>query len=99
MSINVSAPLDHTNARGTIDLADRAGQFGRFILNGAKTFRHNISRRRKLRGYLDLDQRMLDDIGITRAEINWALQLPLHVNGALELERVAKARRKVQRRK
>ena len=37
---------------------------------------------------------LLDDIGITRADVRWASGLPLTVNAALELEERATRRRR-----
>lgn len=53
----------------------------------------SIRRRRKLRGYLEFNDRMLNDIGVTREEVEWAVQLPLSENAALKLQQKAKARR------
>jgi hypothetical protein len=41
-----------------------------------------------------LDEHLLDDIGITRADVRWASGLPLTVNAALELEERATRRRR-----
>lgn len=38
-----------------------------------------------------LDESALKDIGITRADVLWASQLPLSVNASLELEKIARA--------
>ena len=40
---------------------------------------------------LSLDERILDDIGVTRDEVRWAASLPLQVNAASELKRLAAA--------
>ena len=40
-----------------------------------------------------LNDRMLDDIGLTRSEVEWAAQLPLKLNAAIEIRRVANRRR------
>ncbi len=40
-----------------------------------------------------LDDRMLDDLGVTREEVLWAASLPLEVNAALALQARAAARR------
>ncbi len=42
-----------------------------------------------------LDERLLDDIGVTREDVAWAVALPIEVNAALALrERVERRRRK-----
>ncbi len=52
--------------------------------------------RRKLRRLRHLEDRVLDDIGITREEVAWAACLPIGVNAALALQDRAKRRRKVE---
>ncbi|MEM1045446.1 MAG: DUF1127 domain-containing protein [Pseudomonadota bacterium] len=42
---------------------------------------------------LHLDERMLDDIGLSRGDIQWAARLPLKVNAALELRRISENRK------
>ena len=42
-------------------------------------------RRRQFRRLLDLDDRMLDDLGVTRAEVVDASYWPLSVNAAVEM--------------
>lgn len=41
-----------------------------------------------------LDDFLLDDIGVNRAEVRWAAGLPLTANAALELEERATRRRR-----
>ncbi|WP_374333679.1 DUF1127 domain-containing protein [Aestuariivirga sp.] len=41
-----------------------------------------------------LDDFLLQDIGVTRADVRWASGLPLSVNAALELEERATRRRR-----
>ena len=55
---------------------------------------HNWKSRRAVAKLLDREDRILDDIGVTRDEIAWASHLPLSHNAACELERVAYRRRK-----
>ena len=62
-----------------------------------KLARHWVARRR-IRSLEGLDDRLLDDIGVSRADVMWAAQLPLSVNPALELEDVAVRRRASMRR-
>lgn len=60
-------------------------------------FVRNWSTRRKVRALQDYDDRLLDDIGVKRFELEWAGRLPLSANAALELETRAYNRRKAQR--
>jgi uncharacterized protein YjiS (DUF1127 family) len=57
----------------------------------------NWRARRSVRNMLELDDRMLADIGVRRDEVAWASQLPLAVNAALELEAAAFSRRRHNR--
>ena len=54
----------------------------------------NWKARRQVRKLQDRDDRILDDIGVTRDEIAWASHLPLSANAAEELDRAAYRRRK-----
>ena len=54
-------------------------------------------RRRRYARLHALDDRMLDDIGVTRAEVDRHAGLPLHRNAALELHAAAVERRRLQR--
>ena len=54
----------------------------------------NWRTRRQVKKLQDRDDRILDDIGVTRDEVAWASRLPLSVNAALELDRAAYRRRK-----
>ena len=67
--------------------------FGRNLLTPWRAWR----RRRRLVRLLDQDDRMLDDIGVTRAEVEWAAGLPLARNAALDLHKVALERRRRER--
>ena len=52
--------------------------------------------RRRFNTLLDLDDHMLDDIGVTRAEVETASRLPLSVNAATELRRMSLTRRRAR---
>ncbi len=58
----------------------------------SRLFRNWRSRRRLARLH-DLDDHLLDDIGVQRVEVDRALSLPLTVNPAHELQRSARRRR------
>ena len=59
--------------------------------------RRNGTRRRTVRRLLDLDDAILHDIGVTRAEANRAAGLPLSVDPLAELYRTAHLRRSRER--
>ncbi|MGI9503925.1 MAG: hypothetical protein ACR2RE_12825 [Geminicoccaceae bacterium] len=52
-----------------------------------------VRRRWRLYRMQRLDDHMLDDIGVTREELEWAISLPLRVNAALALHDRARRRR------
>ena len=49
--------------------------------------------RAAFRHMLTLDDDILDDIGVTRANVEWASQLPLHLSASRELEQLARDER------
>ena len=53
-----------------------------------------LRRRRKFKSLLDLEDQMLDDIGVLRSEVQTAANLPLSVDAATELRRMSLERRK-----
>ena len=57
----------------------------------------NWQARRKVSNLQDLDDRMLADIGVSRAEVEWAARLPLALNAAHELQSLSARRRKYTR--
>ena len=59
-----------------------------------ETRRQNRDRRAAFLNMLRLDDNILDDIGVTRAEVDAAARLPLHLNAADALAATARARRK-----
>jgi len=84
------------------DAFERAGQgaiaapgalLGGFLDRIRRLFRV-IARRRRFKRVLDLEDRLLDDIGVNRAEVEWAARLPLGVNAAEELHRRSLSRRR-----
>ena len=54
----------------------------------------NRMRRRAFNKMLNLDDHLLDDIGVSRAEVIMASYLPLSVNAAQELRRISLERRR-----
>lgn len=52
--------------------------------------------RRALRRITDLDDHLLRDIGVTRAEVELALSAPLTLDAGTELRRLANERRRVE---
>lgn len=55
-----------------------------------------IRRRWGFKNLLDLDDHMLDDIGVQRHEVEYASRLPLSVNAATELRRISLERRRTR---
>ena len=49
-------------------------------------------KRKKFNNLLDLDDQMLDDIGVTREEVQYASRLPLSQDAATELRRISLGR-------
>ena len=50
-------------------------------------------KRKKFKNLLDLEDKMLDDIGVTREEVQQAARLPLSQDAATELRRISLGRR------
>ena len=44
--------------------------------------------RQKLRNLLDAEPWVLEDMGLIRGDVEWALQLPLHARASDELEKL-----------
>ena len=82
------------------DLAPAAS--GRLAL-GATTlaravaaYARNALRRRRIKRLVDLDDHLLDDIGVTRHEVEIATRLPFTHDPTVELRRLAEERRRRQ---
>jgi uncharacterized protein YjiS (DUF1127 family) len=73
------------------------GELGGMRVAGIRIGLANLTRRNRFRRMLDLDDRMLGDIGVLRDEVEFAASLPLAVNAALELRRVVHRRRAMER--
>ncbi|MEM1430755.1 MAG: DUF1127 domain-containing protein [Pseudomonadota bacterium] len=78
------------------DLRSRAPSFFRFPRPEPGIWGKWL-RRRAMKRLLDLDDHMLDDIGVTREEVETAAAMPLSVNAAVELHRTALERRRAGR--
>jgi uncharacterized protein YjiS (DUF1127 family) len=61
---------------------------------GLRRLWRNLKAKRRIVRIGDMDDHMLRDIGVTRAEVQWAAGLPLTVNAALALEERAFHRRR-----
>jgi len=57
----------------------------------------NLWRRNKLMSLEKLEDHMLDDIGITRADLGWARRLPLTRNPLAALDDLARSRSRARR--
>ena len=64
------------------------------IVDAIRTRRQRKLDRAAVQHMLGLEDYMLRDIGLTRADIEWANRLPLSVNAATELEMKAMINRK-----
>ena len=58
------------------------GEIGGIRLAGLRTWLAHFKRRRAFNRMLALDDRMLEDVGVLRAEVEFASRLPLAVNAA-----------------
>ncbi len=83
--------LDTSSATRFVE-TDRDSMFFRFGTIWARIKEYR-DRRDAFQALLHLDERMLDDIGLSRADILWASRLPLKVNAALELRRISENRK------
>jgi len=71
--------------------ANSLGEFG--IVSFARRLARNWKAKRRIVALGNFDDYMLQDIGITRDEVQWAAGLPLTVNAAVALEERAFRRR------
>ncbi len=71
--------------------AESLGEFG--IVSFARRILRNWKAKRRIVALDNFDDYMLQDIGITRDEVQWAAGLPLTVNAAIALEERAFRRR------
>jgi len=71
--------------------AESLGEFG--IISFARRLVRNWKAKRRIVALGNFDDYMLQDIGITRDEVQWAVGLPLTVNAAIALEERAFRRR------
>ncbi|MCT8971171.1 DUF1127 domain-containing protein [Microbaculum marinisediminis] len=68
------------------------------VLHG---LRRRIERRQQRRTFMTmaaLDDRILDDIGLTRRDIEYAAGLPMQINASLAVRQIAADRRAAERR-
>ena len=59
-----------------------------------ETRRKQVTNRLAFKNLLTLEANILQDIGVTREDVIWASKLPLSINAALELEKIARASRR-----
>lgn len=64
------------------------------LVGAIRTYRQRKLDRAAIEYMLGLEDHMLDDIGLTRRDVEWANRLPLSVNAATELELKAMVNRK-----
>lgn len=58
-----------------------------------RAYREACIAREAFRNMLTLDDDILDDIGVTRNNVEWASQLPIHLSAAQALEKTRKRAR------
>ncbi len=66
-----------------------------------QSWRRRAERRQDRRAFMNmaaLDDRMLDDIGLTRGDVETAANLPLEINASQAVRRIAADRRSAERR-
>lgn len=68
------------------------------LADGVARFYRTWRTRRKLVHMTDLDDHILEDIGVKRGDIHSVLDLPYSYNAALELQRIAQRNRASWRR-
>ena len=74
------------------DVRLHSSDYPQWIRTAVRLF-HNWKTRSQVRNLEHYDQRMLDDMGITREEVIWASRLPLSLNAAWELRHRSRTRR------
>jgi len=74
-----------------LNQAIATGEYG--VVSFARRLARNWKAKRRIVALGDFDDYMLQDIGITRDEVQWAAGLPLTVNAAVALEERAFRRR------
>lgn len=92
MSITYDANFVSTHAGHRSTSNPVSGLFNAFraLVSQYEEFR---DRRDSFKALLQLDENMLQDIGMTRGDIRWAARLPLSMNAALELRKLTERRR------
>lgn len=66
-------------------------------LQDFQQYRSNRIDRLAFQSLVKLDDRVLNDIGVTRGDVIWANKLPLAMNAAQELNKISKTRRHEER--
>ncbi len=74
------------------DVRLHSSDYPQWIRTAVRVF-HNWKTRNQVRNLERYEQRMLDDMGITRDEVIWASRLPLSLNAAWELRHRSRTRR------
>jgi uncharacterized protein YjiS (DUF1127 family) len=74
-----------------LNQAISTGEYG--VVSFARRLVRNWKAKRRIAALGNFDDYMLQDIGITRDEVQWAVGLPLTVNAAVALEERAFRRR------
>lgn len=93
MSVTCDAPTVSVTTGRRLSQTILAAPFNalRLVWDRAREYRE---RRDAFRALARLDDRMLDDIGMSRGDLDWASRLPLQINAARELRILAERRRR-----
>lgn len=78
-------------------IAQTRSTFWMSMVRGVSLRMRHFWVRRRVQALGDLDDKMLDDIGVTREEVYSAARTPLHLNASEELYRTAYLRRSRKR--
>ena len=78
------------------DVRLHSSDYPQWVRTAVRVF-HNWNTRNQVRNLERYEQRMLDDMGVTRDEVMWASRLPLSLNAAWELRHRSRTRRLANR--
>lgn len=83
-----------TTAPGHVSLFERVRQVADSFIEERRVRAQQAAARRAFLRLAELDDRTLDDIGVSRGEVYSAAELPLEVNASLAVREMAAERRR-----